>query len=106
MTNPIRTAMEAAIAWVGDHPDEARYTDSLATARVVEGLRIRVEGPNGEALETDMPAGVGGSGVHPSPGWFMRAAVASRRWRSGISLPGNGSGTSNPSPWRRGIRCT
>ena len=77
MTDAIRTAMEAASAWVGDHPDEARYTDSLATARVVERLRIRVEGPNGETLETDMPTGVGGSGAHPSPGWFMRAAVAS-----------------------------
>jgi uncharacterized OsmC-like protein len=77
MTDAIRTAMEAASAWVGDHPDEARYTDSIATARVVERLRIRVEGPNGEALETDMPTGVGGSGAHPSPGWFMRAAVAS-----------------------------
>ena len=77
MTDPIRTAMEAASAYLGEHPDEARYTDSIATARVVEGLRVRVEGPNGEALETDMPAGVGGSGAHPSPGWFMRAAVAS-----------------------------
>ena len=37
---------------------------------------------------------------------IRRAAVASRCWRSGISLPPKGSGTSKPSPARRGIRCT
>lgn len=76
MTDPIRTAMQAASAYLAEHPDEARYTDSLATARVVEGLLVRVQGPNGEALETDMPTAVGGSGAHSSPGWFLRASVA------------------------------
>ena len=76
MTDAIRAALEAAGTYLGEHPDEARYTDSLATARVVSGLQVRVEGPNGEALETDMPAGVGGSGSNPSPGWFLRASVA------------------------------
>lgn len=76
MTDAIRAALEAAGTYLGEHPDEARYTDSLAAARVVSGLQVRVEGPNGEALETDMPAGVGGSGSHPSPGWFLRASVA------------------------------
>jgi hypothetical protein len=37
---------------------------------------------------------------------MMRAAMASRNVRSGISEPGNGSGMSNPSPRRRGMRCT
>ena len=76
MTDAIRTAMEGASAYLGDHPDEACYTDSLATARVVSGLQVRVDGPNGEALETDMPAPVGGAGSAPSPGWFLRASVA------------------------------
>jgi uncharacterized OsmC-like protein len=76
MTDAIRAAMEAAATYLGEHPDDARYTDSVATARVVTGLNARVEGANGEVLETDMPAGVGGSGAHPSPGWFLRAAVA------------------------------
>ena len=35
-----------------------------------------MEGPNDERLATDMPAGVGGSGSAPSPGWFLRASVA------------------------------
>ena len=76
MTNAIRTAMARASTYLGEHPDEALYTDSLATARVVSGLRVRADGPNGETLETDMPTAVGGAGSAPSPGWFLRAAVA------------------------------
>ena len=76
MTDTIRTAIEGASAYLTEHPDEARYTDSLATARVEDGLRIRVVGPNGESLVTDMPGAVGGGGAAPSPGWFLRAAVA------------------------------
>jgi len=76
MTDAIRTAIEGASAYLTEHPDEARYTDSLATARVGSGLRVRVDGPNGETLETDMPGAVGGAGAAPSPGWFLRAAVA------------------------------
>ncbi len=75
MTDAIRTAIEGASAYLTEHPDEARYTDSLATARVVDGLHVRVDGPNGESLETDMPGAVGGAGSAPSPGWFLRAAV-------------------------------
>ena len=76
MTDAIRTAIEGASAYLTEHPDEARYTDSLATARVESGLRVRVDGPNGEILETDMPSAVGGGGSSASPGWFLRASVA------------------------------
>ena len=76
MTNTIRTAIENASAYLTEHPDEARYTDSLATARIEDGLRIRVDGPNGESLLTDMPGAVGGAGAAPSPGWFLRASVS------------------------------
>ena len=76
MTDGIRTAIEGASAYLTEHPDEARYTDSLATARVSSGLAVRVEGPNGEVLETDMPAAVGGAGSTASPGWYLRASVA------------------------------
>ena len=76
MTDAIRTAIEGASAYLTEHPEEAAYTDSLATARVVGGLHVRVEGPTGEVLETDMPAAVGGAASAPSPGWFLRAAVA------------------------------
>ena len=76
MTDAIRAAIEGASAYLTEHPDEARYTDSLATARVESGLRVRVDGPNGEVLETDMPARRGRRRAAPSPGWFLRASVA------------------------------
>ena len=76
MTHAIRTAIEGASAYLADHPDEARYTDSIARANVEDGLRVRVEGAAGETLVTDMPSAVGGAGSAPSPGWFLRAAVA------------------------------
>ncbi|MCA1569508.1 MAG: OsmC family protein [Chloroflexi bacterium] len=76
MTDAIRAALEAAGSYLTEHPDQARYTDSPATASVEEGLRVRVVGPNGEILTSDMPVAVGGGGAAPSPGWFLRAAVA------------------------------
>jgi uncharacterized OsmC-like protein len=76
MTDTIRTAIDGASAWLAEHPDEARYTDSIARARIEAGLRVVVEGPAGERLETDMPPAVGGGGSAPSPGWYLRAAVA------------------------------
>jgi uncharacterized OsmC-like protein len=76
MTDAIRAALEGAGAYLTEHPDEARYTDSVATARLESGLRVTVDGPSGERLVTDMPSAVGGSGSAPSPGWFLRAATA------------------------------
>ena len=76
MNETIRTALDAAGAYLASHPDEARYTDSAARARIEDGLRVAVEGSAGERLVTDMPAAVGGTGSAPSPGWFLRAAVA------------------------------
>lgn len=76
MTHPIRDAMRRASSRLSQHPDEAPYTDSVARATVVDGLRVRVEGTAGETLETDMPAAVGGRGEEPSPVWYFRASVA------------------------------
>src|SRR4051794_424361 len=73
----IRESIEGAVAYLTEHPDEARYTDSVATARLEEGLRFRVTGPQGEDLVTDMPSAVGGGGAGVSPGWLLRAGLAS-----------------------------
>jgi uncharacterized OsmC-like protein len=73
----IREAIEGATAYLRAHPDEARYTDTPATARISSGLRVLVTGPGGESLESDMVRAVGGSGSAPSPGWLLRAAEAS-----------------------------
>jgi uncharacterized OsmC-like protein len=73
----IREAVERAGAYLTEHPDEARYRDSAATARIEDGLVAVVSGSGGESLTTDMPAGIGGTASAPSPGWLMRAAAAS-----------------------------
>jgi uncharacterized OsmC-like protein len=73
----IREAIEAASGHLRAHPEEARYTDSPATARLTTGLRVVTTGPNGESVDTDMVAAVGGSDSAPSPGWLLRAAEAS-----------------------------
>jgi uncharacterized OsmC-like protein len=76
MTDAIRAALEGATSYLADHPDEARYTDSPATARLGDALHVAVEGPKGERIETDMPAGIGGLAVAPGPGWLLRASIA------------------------------
>jgi len=76
MTDAIRAAVESASAYLTEHSDETAYTDSVATAVLGDGLHVRVTGPAGELLETDMPAAVGGSGTGASPGWFFRASLA------------------------------
>lgn len=73
----IRTAIEAASAHLAQHPDQARSTDSEAVATLVEGLVVRVTGPSGAAVTTDMVPSVGGTATAPSPGWLLRAAEAS-----------------------------
>jgi uncharacterized OsmC-like protein len=74
--DPIADAMAAADAYLRAHPDEARYTDSAATATVTGGLHCRVIGPDGAEVKTDMPASVGGTARAPSAGWLLRAAEA------------------------------
>ena len=75
-TEHIGQSIENAIGYLSEHPDEARYTDSSVTA-VIEGLKSRVEGPDGATVVSDMPKGVGGEDSAPSPGWLLRAAIAS-----------------------------
>lgn len=73
----IRRAIEAAAGYLEAHPDEARSTDSAASASVVDGLVVRVTGPGGASITTDMVPSVGGTASAPSPGWLLRAAEAS-----------------------------
>ena len=75
----IQDKLAAAIEYLTAHPDEARYTDSPATAVLAEsgGLRVEVTGPDGARMSTDMPASVGGTNTTASPGWYLRAAEAS-----------------------------
>jgi uncharacterized OsmC-like protein len=90
----IKSSIEAAIGYLREHPEEARYTDPPAVAKLENGLRFRVEGPEGRLVFTDMSKAVGGKESAASPGWLLRAALASceatvvamRAAQQGISL--------------------
>jgi uncharacterized OsmC-like protein len=72
----IRMAIEAVARHLREHPEDARSQDRPARAVVEEDLRIRVEGPGGWSVVTDMPKALGGGASAPSPGWLLRAAQA------------------------------
>ncbi len=72
----IKKSIEKAIGYLEDHPNEARYTDTVAAATIEETLRCHAVAPDGTAVKSDMPTSVGGGGSVPSPGWLMRAALA------------------------------
>jgi uncharacterized OsmC-like protein len=76
-SNHIGRSIESARQYLADHPGEARYTDTSASAVIEGGLRCRVDDPNGATVYTDMPTGVGGESTAPSPGWLLRAGQAS-----------------------------
>lgn len=73
----IQQAVRGVQEFLLANPDKALSYDSQATAVYREGLQIRVTGANDAVLVTDMPTPVGGGGSAPTPGWFMRAALAS-----------------------------
>jgi uncharacterized OsmC-like protein len=72
----IRSAIETASGHLTEHPEAAAGTDAAATAVLEEGLRFRVEGPNGQ-VTSDMSESVGGGATAPTPAWLQRAALAS-----------------------------
>ncbi len=75
----IKQALDAAVDYLTANPDDAKYTDSPATARLTDPQRLQVDvsGPNDAAISTDMPTSVGGTNTTASPGWYLRAAEAS-----------------------------
>jgi len=91
----IRHAVEEASRHLAEHPEAAGATDAAATAVREEGLRFRVEGPQG-TVSSDMTKAVGGDASAPSPAWLLRAALAScdatlvamEAARDGIDLTG------------------
>lgn len=72
----IRESMLGVIGYYTQNPEKALSQDKEAVAVIEEGLRVRATGPNGQTLICDMPKGLGGGAVAPSPGWAMRAALA------------------------------
>lgn len=90
----IGDAVRGARGYLTEHPAEASYSDTAATARLDAGLRVTVEGPDGASIVTDMPTSIGGGAGAPSSAWFMRAGhaacvatlIAMRAAEEGIDL--------------------
>jgi uncharacterized OsmC-like protein len=73
---PVREALERAQRLFRDRPSAAR-TSVPATAVWHDGLACEISGPEGQKVLTDMPKPMGGGGAGPSPGWLLRASLAS-----------------------------
>jgi len=76
-TANVRDAIEKTSRAIAEQPEKARSKNVPATARLLEGLRCEVKGPNGESVHTDMPPAMGGAASAPAPGWLLRASIAS-----------------------------
>lgn len=58
-------------------PDAAVHDDDAAAAHWDGGTRVVSRHASGAEVVTDMPVEIGGSGDQVTPGWLMRAALAS-----------------------------
>ena len=91
----IRREIENVVRRYEGDADAAPGQDAPATAVRDGALRFRVSGPQGEVV-TDMATAVGGGASAPTPGWYLRAALAAcdatviaiEAAREGISLSG------------------
>lgn len=71
----IREALARTALAIAEEPDKAKAKNPPATAVLQGGLACRVTG-SGAEIQTDMPRGVGGGAAAPTPGWYLRAALA------------------------------
>ena len=77
MSDPaIRDAFNSVVEYFRANPEKAISADSAAVARLEGGLRCRAVDGSGNEMVTDMPAGIGGGASAPTPGGFLRAALA------------------------------
>jgi uncharacterized OsmC-like protein len=76
-TSRIGLAVENTETHYRNQDDPGPREDMPATARIEAGLRCRIEADDGGAIYTDMPVAVGGGASANSPGWHLRAALAS-----------------------------
>jgi uncharacterized OsmC-like protein len=73
----VATALQRVENVLQRRPDMGLHDDAPATVRWGGGLRIVASHANGNEVATDMPAELGGTGDRVSPGWLLRAGLAS-----------------------------
>ena len=73
----IASAMQRVEQVLRRRPEAGIHDDPPATARWESGMRVVASHPNGTQMPTDMPVQLGGSGDQVTPGWLLRAGLAS-----------------------------
>jgi uncharacterized OsmC-like protein len=77
LSENVLKAMQRVRAVLARRPGAGIHLDEPATARWNEGLCVETFHANGTQVLTDMPVELGGAGNQASPGWLLRAALAS-----------------------------
>ena len=73
----IAAAMQRVESVLRRRPEVGLHDDAPATARWQSGTRVVSSHANGTQIVTDMPTELGGSGDQVTPGWLLRAGLAS-----------------------------
>jgi uncharacterized OsmC-like protein len=73
----ISKAMQRVRSILARRPEAGVHADEPATARWDAGVRVITSHANGAQITTDMPTELGGEGNQVSPGWLLRAGLAS-----------------------------
>jgi uncharacterized OsmC-like protein len=73
----IAAALQRVETVLRRRPEAGFHADSQAVARWAGGLRVVASHANGTQAATDMPGEFGGGGSDVTPGWLLRAGVAS-----------------------------
>ena len=73
----IANALQRVRGIFARRPEAAMHADEPAIARWEQGLRVVSRHANGVHIATDMPCELGGKGDEVTPGWLLRAALAS-----------------------------
>lgn len=76
-TAQIAAAMQRVESVLRRRPEAGLHDDAPATARWRGGVRVVSRHPIGVEVASDMPAELGGSGEAVTPGWLLRAGLAS-----------------------------
>lgn len=77
MTGDVAAALSRVESVLQRRPGAGLHDDAPATATWSGGLRIIAGHANGTRIPTDMPEELGGTGDRITPGWLMRAGLAS-----------------------------
>jgi uncharacterized OsmC-like protein len=72
----LATAMERVSGVLRRRPEKGLHDDAPAAVRWGGDTRMVARHPGGLQFETDMPVELGGTGDRVTPGWMMRAGLA------------------------------